>query len=125
MVNKEEWESSALHKAVTEMAFLTPWKFFVLPSHSQNKGGTFQKRQENRRKKLLPKQDPDLSVTNMQNCMNEQRRNPYRGRNEYNFADVVDVLNNSFFFSSSIEERLMLGMCRDLKQFLRQRVRNN
>jgi hypothetical protein len=98
MVNKEEWESSALHKAVTEMAFLTPWKFFVLPSHSQNKGGTFQKRQENRRKKLLPKQDPDLSVTNMQNCMNEQRRNPYRGRNEYNFANVVDVLNNSFFF---------------------------
>jgi hypothetical protein len=33
MVNKEGWESSALHKAVTEMAFLTPWKFIVLPSH--------------------------------------------------------------------------------------------
>jgi hypothetical protein len=79
MVSKEGWESSAL---VTEMAFLTPWKFFVFPSHSQNKGGTFQKRQENWRKRLLPKQHPDLVlITNMQNCMNEQRRNPYRGRN--------------------------------------------
>jgi hypothetical protein len=123
MVNKEEWESGALHKAVTEMAFLTPWKFFVLPSNSQNKGGAFQKRQENRRKKLLPKQHPDLNVTNMQNCMNEQRRNPYRGRNEYNFADVVDVLNNSFFFYNRGE--VGVNMCRDLKQFLRQRVRNN